>query len=99
MLRFALASLVFIYTLPLLAADWALKDYAYRRAITFTEVPPGATAAHVRFATLGATRPDLNDIRVFNDAGQMAYHEVLRNGPGDQVELLFECPNAKAGAV
>ena len=80
-------------------ADWALKDYAYRRAINIDDLPAGATVCHVRFAHQGSIQPSGNDIRITDAAGAVVNHEILRLGPGTQAEVLFECNAAKAGSV
>jgi len=42
---------------------------------------------------------DGRDIRVINSAGKSVNHEILRLGPGDDVELLFDCLGAKVGTM
>lgn len=81
------------------AADWALKDYAYRRAINIDDLPANAGVCHVRFAHQAAIQASGADIRVTDANGAIVNHEILRLGPGNQAELLFECKGAKVGSV
>lgn len=72
------------------SAEWAWAGYACRRAVVPADVPAGAGACHLRFAHFGSLRPDGADVRIVNSAGRRVPHEILRLGPGGQVELLFE---------
>ena len=63
------------------------------------ETSAGTPACHVRFSHLGALAKDGRDIRVIDSAGRRLDHEVLRVGPGDEVEILFACLGAKQGAT
>jgi tetratricopeptide (TPR) repeat protein len=80
------------------AAEWALKDFAFRRKIIVETAAPDTRVARVRFTHLGRLRADAGDIRVTDSAGQLLRHEALRSGPGDQVEILFEAALVKPGA-
>ncbi|MFH0938288.1 MAG: PKD domain-containing protein [Planctomycetota bacterium] len=80
------------------AGEWSLRDYQYRRPIIIKD-SPGSTVCLVRFAHRGALCSDGRDIRVVDRDGKPITHELLRLGPGDQADILFECSGAQAGAT
>jgi tetratricopeptide (TPR) repeat protein len=81
-------------------AEWTLQDYQYRRPLIIEDWPHGATVCHARFSHLGALAADGKDIRITDSSGRTVNHELLRLGPGDQAEVLFECnASAQAGSV
>jgi len=84
--------------MPLVAQDWGLKDFRFRRGVQIADCPAGCNVVHVAFTHQGALKADGSDLRVVDLSGKILNHEILRLGPGDQVEVLFECPGGKPGA-
>ena len=95
---FILALLLW-WAVPAVGAEWFSRDFQYRRMVAVEESSPGTPACYVRFSHPGALAKDGRDVRVINSAGKRVEHEVLRIGPGDEVELLFECLGAKQGTM
>lgn len=79
------------------AEDWHAPGYTFRRKLVLESAPSQAPACHVRFSHLGSLRADGADIRVFGDAGRPVPHELLRVGPGDQAEILFQLGSSGPG--
>ena len=80
-------------------AEWALNDFAWRCPIILDDLPIGARVCHARFSHHGAVRKQGEDIRVTDAAGKAVNHELLRLGPGDQAEILFDCTGAKPASM
>jgi len=97
--RVAAALLYCCAALPALAQDWALKEFRFRRAIEITDCPAGCSVLHVSFPHHGALKPDGSDLRVLDASGKTLNQEILRLGPGDQVQVLFDCPTAKPNVI
>jgi hypothetical protein len=94
-----LGMLAMLAALQARAGDWHLPEYRHRRRIVIETCPSGSAVAHARFTHHGALKADASDIRVVDADGKPLRHELLRHGPGDQVEVLFESPGAKQGGA
>lgn len=81
------------------AAGWGVPGFSHRRAVVINKFPKGAPACHVRFAHHGIIQKNGADIRVTTEKGRVLGHELLRIGPGDQVELLFDCSKLQQSAI
>ncbi|MCZ7647502.1 MAG: PKD domain-containing protein [Planctomycetota bacterium] len=91
--------LLLLATCPARAeAPWALNGWNFRRAVELTEPRDAKGAAHVGFAHGGQLAEDGRDLRITNAAGAIVDHELMRLGPGDRAEALFEAKDLVQGA-